>query len=68
MGILCLPLDPRSGGNDRQFTKQEMHTAYKITEKKLLNNSPGIQKCILKVDIIYLACEINEYKFETTLS
>lgn len=31
-----------------------------------LNNSLMIQKCMLKLDIIFLACEINGCKFETT--
>ena len=51
--ILCLPPDLRSGGRSRHFTKQEMHMTYKIMAKEFLNNSPVIQKCMLKPDIIF---------------
>ena len=48
----------KNGGRDKQFTKQEMHMAYKIMGKEFLNNTLVIQKCILKPDVyIFLSFE-----------
>lgn len=42
----------------RHSTKQEMHMTYKIMARECLNNSPVIQKCILKLDFFFWPVEL----------